>query len=246
MSYDALGVVYDQDSHLEVTGGFYRTIKPLLRSLTGRRVLDLGCGSGLLTVRLASRGCRVLGIDSSRQMLKVARARCRIFGSQVRFSLADLRSFDSRASAAGAFACGDVINHFQSEHRLASFFKNVSRHLERGGIFVFDALNRWCFENYWADHTYHFEGEHGDIVMECSWDSSRGIGTAAMTVYEENSRGLYKRRFFTLRERLFETPKIDELLKRAGFSKVLFVDWSPWTDQHEEKSNDRTLWTVVR
>lgn len=41
----------------------------------GRRVLDVGCGTGALAVDLASRGARVWGVDSSPEMLAVARER---------------------------------------------------------------------------------------------------------------------------------------------------------------------------
>lgn len=44
--------------------------------LLGRRVLDVGCGTGRLAEELARRGARVWGVDSSPEMLAEARARC--------------------------------------------------------------------------------------------------------------------------------------------------------------------------
>src|SRR3712207_1246135 len=44
--------------------------------LAGRRVLDVGCGTGTLAAALAERhGCRVWGVDASPEMLGVARAK---------------------------------------------------------------------------------------------------------------------------------------------------------------------------
>lgn len=42
--------------------------------LPGRRVLDVGCGTGALASALAERGARVWGVDASQEMLEVARA----------------------------------------------------------------------------------------------------------------------------------------------------------------------------
>lgn len=246
MSYNALGAAYDQPEHVEVATGFYHAIRPLLRKLDGRLVLDLGCGTGLVTERIAAHGCRVWGIDLSREMLKVARVRCRRFGSAVRFKAGDLRSFAGVPPAAAAFACADIVNHFASEAQLAAFFRNTCRRLEPGGVFVCDALNRWCFENYWVDRTYHFESSSGDILMKCDWDADARVGTADMTVYQRGPGGLYRRRRYVLRERLYEARTLHRLLREAGFSKVSHVSWSPWTDQHLEASNDRMLWTAVR
>jgi SAM-dependent methyltransferase len=44
--------------------------------LAGRRVLDLGCGTGRIASALAARGARVWGVDPSAAMLEQARARC--------------------------------------------------------------------------------------------------------------------------------------------------------------------------
>lgn len=246
MTYDALGPVYDQHSHVVVARAFYRAIEPMLGALNGGAVLDLGCGTGLLTASLASRAPSVVGIDRSPRMLEAARARCRRFGSRVDFELADLRSFSCARPAAAAFACADIVNHFLSERQLARFFRNVSRNLEPGATFAFDALNRWCFETYWRGRVYHFAGKSGDIVMDCDWDAERGVGTARMVIYERSAAGGYERRRAVLRERLYESSLLERLLDGAGFSRVSSRGWSPWPDQREEASDDRTLWVAVR
>jgi trans-aconitate methyltransferase len=45
------------------------TVSDLLGEVTGRRILDLGCGDGVLTASLVEKGASVLGVDSSAEMI---------------------------------------------------------------------------------------------------------------------------------------------------------------------------------
>jgi trans-aconitate methyltransferase len=61
----------------------------LLAPGAGERILDLGCGTGHLTARIAELGAEVVGIDSSPEMIEEAR---RLF-PDIRFEVADARDF---------------------------------------------------------------------------------------------------------------------------------------------------------
>src|SRR5438874_1021511 len=63
-------------------------------SATGGRVLELGCGSGRLTVPIAQHGIDIAGADLSAAMLVAARARALAAGVDVPFVQADMRRFD--------------------------------------------------------------------------------------------------------------------------------------------------------
>ena len=68
----------------------------LLDPQPGERVLDIGCGEGALTARIAARGARVLGIDSSPEMIAAAEER----GLDVRLMRAEDMAFDRDFDAA--------------------------------------------------------------------------------------------------------------------------------------------------
>lgn len=55
----------------ELAGG----VLEWLAAHPGERILDLGCGDGQLTERIAATGASVVGIDASPQMIEAARAR---------------------------------------------------------------------------------------------------------------------------------------------------------------------------
>src|SRR5262249_59312442 len=69
----------------------------------GGRLIDLGCGTGRLLLTFARRRCRVLGVDLSSEMLKVAAGKARAAGLAVGLVRANLT--DLRAVADQSFAC---------------------------------------------------------------------------------------------------------------------------------------------
>jgi len=70
----------------------------LPEDMSGQRVLDAGCGPGVLTRRMAERGAHVTGVDLSTELIEVARERLADLGDQVEFHAADLFDFDSYAA----------------------------------------------------------------------------------------------------------------------------------------------------
>jgi cyclopropane fatty-acyl-phospholipid synthase-like methyltransferase len=71
------------------------------------RVLDLGCGCGYESMRLASVGADVIGLDFSAESIRIARERSR----QCTFELRDFRELDGRLGTFdGVFAAGSIIH----------------------------------------------------------------------------------------------------------------------------------------
>ncbi|MCX6553352.1 MAG: methyltransferase domain-containing protein [Acidobacteria bacterium] len=66
-----------------------RVIAEFLGAVAGRRILDVGTGTGRAALGLARRGAEATGIDASAEMLRVARARSDASGTPVTFALGD-------------------------------------------------------------------------------------------------------------------------------------------------------------
>jgi len=72
---------YDVGIRLLTLGGIDRSYDRLVSHISkGQRVLDIGCGTGLLTLGAAEKGARVTGIDTNSQMLEVAQQRAKHSG----------------------------------------------------------------------------------------------------------------------------------------------------------------------
>ena len=107
----------------------------LLGDVRGKRVLDLGCGTGQAAIALARQGATVIAVDASGDQIEVAReraARAEVRIEWHRSDLADLAFLraDSIDIAFSAYAVGEIDD-------LSRLFRQVHRVLRHHGPFVF-------------------------------------------------------------------------------------------------------------
>jgi SAM-dependent methyltransferase len=114
-----------------------RALAPWLAVPAGARVLEIGCGVGRWTRRLAAAGHDVVGFDLSRAMLDEARRRADRDGlsQRCRFFVADCASFSLDRQFDRIFGV-TVLQHILDGPRLAAALINITRHLAPGGRVV--------------------------------------------------------------------------------------------------------------
>lgn len=107
-------------------------------------VLDLGCGTGRVSVPLATAGHRVTGIDRSRPMLRRAWRRRAGLAAEVamrlRFSLQDMASFAFPRRFAVAVAAFSTFNMLTEPADRRACLARVAAHLEPGGLLLLDLI----------------------------------------------------------------------------------------------------------
>ena len=134
--YDRWAEVYDEDANPLVLVEEPEVIR-LLGEVQGFAILDVGCGTGRHSVRLANEGASVTGIDFSAGMLEKARAKPS--ASKVRFMQQDAsgrlplesRSFDRVISCL-------VVDHVSD---LKGFFAELSRVCRDDGFIVISVMH---------------------------------------------------------------------------------------------------------
>jgi SAM-dependent methyltransferase len=121
--------------------GFY---VDLCRSAKGE-VLELGCGTGRISIPAAEAGCTITGLDESGTMLDRCRAKLLALAPEVqkRVTLveADMTSFTLDRSCELAIVPFRPLQHLVRVEQLLSFLACVHRHLQPGGKLALDVFN---------------------------------------------------------------------------------------------------------
>ena len=122
----------------QVTAGVTEPLLDAAGVQAGMRVLDVGCGTGIVTAAAAGRGARVTGADLAGGMLAVARKR----HPELSFVAADAEALPFDAATFGAVVASLVVNHVPAPPRAVGEFARVLVHGGRVAVAVWDRPER--------------------------------------------------------------------------------------------------------
>ena len=105
--------------------------------LSGLRVLDVGCGGGILSEALAERGASVLGIDLAESALQAAEAHRA--GQAVEYRLESSRETVARGEVFDVVTCMEMLEHVADP---AAVLRDIHALLKPGGWAFFSTINR--------------------------------------------------------------------------------------------------------
>jgi ubiquinone/menaquinone biosynthesis C-methylase UbiE len=181
-----------------------------LRLAPGLRVLDVPCGDGRLALELAARGCRVTGVDISKEFLDAAGDSARERSLGVEWRQSDMRDLPWTGEFDAAYCAGSSFG-FLGDDGDAAFLEAVSRTLVAGGRFFGDFK---AAESVLPTFRESYEMPVGDIVFAAknSYDPAAGTMENRYTVTRgdriERKRAVH---------RIYTTREILKMLTDAGF-----------------------------
>ena len=185
------------------------------------RVLELGCGTGRLTIPVARAGAEIVGIDRSEPMLTRARQRLRRSRASALLVRGDIRHlpFRRRLRFSLVMAPYGMLQSLTRERDLGATLTAVHGVLPRGGLFAIDLvpdLPRWAE----YDRRVSLTGRrgHGTIRLTESVRQDRRKGLTVFDQEYEERRGTrtaVKR--FSLTFRTISVAQMRRRLENAGF-----------------------------
>lgn len=171
-TYDAFADTYDEFNHAYMYERWTGRLldRALANGLTGDRLLDVGCGTGLSFLPMLGRGWRVTGCDISPEMLERARAKA---GPEVELAVADMSELPLFGEFDLIWAVNDAMNYLLSVEDFEATLRGMRRNLAPGGRIVFDINTLTAYRNFWSGEHVIESGEkrflwHGGVAEEVS------------------------------------------------------------------------------
>lgn len=240
--YQRFSSLYDQFMQGAPHDAWYERIRSMM-DLSTRRMADVGCGTGILTCRLAGEAAETFGVDASEEMLAVAAERAVASGSRVQWMCQDMRSLRLPRPVDVLVSSCDCINYLLSEEDVERAFRAFRDAVVPGGLLCFDVLGPGRVEQLRKGCFYEIR-DGAEI-----WFASDVFETGEVSyevhgfVQVDEARSLFERFVEEHRQRFYEFSRLSMLLEQNGFD-VQSVDGDFGLSTLEEA--DRGTFVVVR
>ena len=207
-------------------------------------VVDIGCGTGAVTIPLVKKGYHVIGVDISEDMLSAARQKADVLDLEILFLHQDMREFELFGTVDSVICVCDTVNYLRNEGEMSRFFDLVHSYLNDGGLFIFDVSTEYKYEAIYADNTFCDITENAAYIWENTYYPEKRQNEYLVTFFLENSAGKYDR-FEELHElHAFHITDIMTLLASAGFSAVQTYDADGFGEPYNK--SERIFFSAIK
>lgn len=195
-------------------------------------ILDLGCGTGSLSVLLENEGYGMVCVDNSVEMLNIARERSDGL-LLINRSIAD---YELYGTVQAAISTLDTLNYLTSPRDVLRCIKLTANYLESGGVFVFDVNTKYRYENCYGERCFVYETEAGDTLI---WENEYKdpMHTLILTMFKKRQDGNFEKEAELQVQRYYTIEAIKDILEKCGFSVMEICgnhDFSPLGDTSEK------------
>ena len=208
---------------------FYRELAKRRLGTSGR-VLDLGAGTGRVTVALARGGHEVTAVDVSPQMLAGLRTRVaslpNAVSSRIHVVPGDLRNFEVPGRFPLAIAAFNVLEHLYTRGELNACLERVAAHLAPGGAFAFDVQLpdlAWLARDptkRWAKTRFTDPTTKRQMLYSTNHDYDPINQIVMIRLYYDPIDGRGRSRVVHLSQRKYFPAELEAMVAHAGFRVV--------------------------
>lgn len=218
--------LYDDGDLYDLHHGGYRDDLGFYRRLVedhGGPVLELGAGTGRVTVALARAGARVIAVEPAPAMRARARA---VLDEAGVAGLVELVDGDARTLALGTrvplvVAPFNALMHLETLDDQDAALAGVARHLTEGGAFACDLyVPRFGEAGHVRGERVASASAARDLFVWQEHDPARQLMVTHFRLDERGAGGALTRRAATLRQRYWHRYELERALRTAGLSSI--------------------------
>ncbi|MEK3991267.1 MULTISPECIES: class I SAM-dependent DNA methyltransferase [Robertmurraya] len=211
----------------------------------GKKLLDLACGTGELSVRFAKAGFEVTGVDLSADMLTVAHMKAETNGLKLPFYQQNMVELDlyERFDIIGIFC--DSLNYLQTEEEVLETFEKVYNLLDEDGLLLFDVHSVHKIMNIFMNQTFTHDDEDICYIWNCfQGEYPISIEHELTFFVHDDESGKYDRYDEFHSQRTFPVDVYKNWLEASGF--YVLETFSDFRDDHITSEAERIFFLAKK
>jgi SAM-dependent methyltransferase len=217
--------------------------------LSGRRLLDVGCGTGNSFLPMLARGYEVVGCDLSPDMTARARKKVRARGATAEVLVADMRALPELGAFDLVTCLDEAMNYMLSPDQVRAALEGFARNLRPGGIAIFDSNNLRAYRLWYAGTNAHDgEGTFFCIRGEASAELEPGaVASVWIEIFSEREGGLWERTRSRHVQRHHPRAEVERAIAEAGLDVVAVRGLAPGpslTPDGDEEADTKTVYVT--
>lgn len=217
--YDELTNNVDYEKRAE----YFRTLLMRYGMKENATVLDIGCGTGMLTSELAKAGFDMIGIDPSPDMLSEAQGNAYDAEVDIMLLCQSAENLDLYDTVDCAVSTLDVINHIDSAENVQKAFYRAGLFMNPDGVFIFDVNTVYKHREILKDNAFVYETDDVYCVWQNYLNEDDSIDIT-LDFFEEDEDGAYIRTTEEFTERAYSMETIEKWLSEADFEVIDIFD----------------------
>ena len=201
-------------------------------------ILDLACGTGLLSDMLHKKGYGMVCVDASTEMLSEARVR----NPELLLINQNMTEFELYGTVQASICSLDSLNYLKTTKELEKTFSGVANYTENGGLFIFDINTKYRFEYVYGSNNFVFD--NGDLMI--IWQNSfkkNGTHVIDLTYFKASADNSFTRSDERQVQKYFSPKTIEKLLFSSGFELIGKFGTCDFTDPTD---TDEKIYYIAR
>ncbi|MDD5969359.1 MAG: class I SAM-dependent DNA methyltransferase [Candidatus Fimousia sp.] len=206
-------------------------------------LLDLGCGTGNITQRLAKSGYDMIGVDNSAEMLEIAQEKNIEEESQILYLLQDMREFELYGTVRAVISICDSMNYIIEYEDLTEVFRLVNNYLDPEGYFIFDMNTLYKYETILADNTIAEDRETMSFIWDNYFYEEERINEYNLNLFLQEEDGRYRKFTETHYQKAYTIDEVKQAITDGGMECIAIYD--AFTREAPRKDSQR-VYVIAR
>lgn len=245
MAYRDFAYVYDSLMENYNYKKWEKYIKDIfeLYGVFPQNIVDLACGTGTMSILLARQGYNVVGIDSSEDMLFVAKEKSRKQGINIPFICQDMRELELHHPADAVLVMCDGFNYIIDREELLKAMLSIYKALKSGGILIFDISSYYKLASILGNRLMADNDEELSLIWQNYFDPEDRICQMELTFFVKEN-GYYRRFDEVHYQKAYHLEEIIGLLEQSGYIDVR--SFHPFTFDPPKKRGQRIVFAAMK